>query len=243
MENALWEECSIWEELFFFLQVFFPPLVTRVLLSCYRSAVSELLCCSVAEMLDLDFTPGVLITDGVSLATYAGGEKKTGFYVWGICFCASRVWTFESCIIIILFYCHDVHDVQFTDAQMFSVRSTHTLQCYWIRIWGTSCFFHQFNQFFLPPEWPQDVNTVAFIHMPWKKSCQNTVWHHIADLNIKQTNKHLSFSHTSLECILYSPSHTRQISPRSTALGVGAYLFLNVSSNVLVTCHLGRKCS
>lgn len=27
-------------------------------------------------MLDLDFTPGVLITDGVSLATYAGGGKK-----------------------------------------------------------------------------------------------------------------------------------------------------------------------
>lgn len=64
MEAAAGEECSIWVELYYddYVQ---PPLQphtfeTGVLLNCNTF---EVLDCSVAEMLGLDFTSGVIFSD------------------------------------------------------------------------------------------------------------------------------------------------------------------------------------
>lgn len=57
MEAAAWEECSIWVELYYNDYVRTPPpthtFETGVLLKC---DTFEVLDCSVAEMLGLDFT-------------------------------------------------------------------------------------------------------------------------------------------------------------------------------------------
>lgn len=100
---------------FFFFSSFF---VTRVLLSCNRAQFWAVwLCCSVAEMLDLDFRSGVVITYRVGSATQDCLGWKNRFLFERLCAATAaarhedHIWNnlWELCC----FFCCDVHGVQF----------------------------------------------------------------------------------------------------------------------------------
>lgn len=199
-------------------------------------------------MLDLDFSSGVVIAYRVGLAAQDCQRWKNRFLSDRILvlFCRSPRGSHFKCVIFTQFPCCDAHGVQFLlcACQYTSVFSAFESKGRLVSLIGCGLLFSQSDL---------KLSIQSLLFLPWKKSCQNIVWHKVADKNIKQTNKQTPPPSPPLSlafcCTLNSffrafqrfQSCARLFPPRSTAPWVGAYLFLNVSSNVLVTCQLGRN--